>query len=141
MEYLIYRSQALVAPHSAECREIVSTSQRNNARAGLTGFLHAEEGLFVQYLEGPTGPLWELYQRLHHDLRHTDLVLLGHGRAVQRRFQDWSMGYASTNVLTFGDFLEQVSYRKPAEDASGAEALTFLMAASVRVDLGISDAL
>ena len=50
MEYLVYKSRALVAPGSAACRDIVALSQLSNAYLGLTGFLHAEEGLFIQYL-------------------------------------------------------------------------------------------
>ena len=34
MEYLTYKSTALVAPGSAACRDIVTISQRNNAGLG-----------------------------------------------------------------------------------------------------------
>ncbi|SIT06009.1 Sensors of blue-light using FAD [Roseivivax lentus] len=141
MEYLIYRSRALVAPRSAACDSIVVVSQRNNTLLGLTGFLHAEEGLFIQYLEGSPDVLWPLYERLHSDLRHTDLVMLGHGTVGRRRFSDWSMGYSSTNVLVFEDFLGEVSFKKQTEQASCSEALTFLAVAAARLDLGISDPL
>lgn len=141
MDYLLYRSTALVSPGSLECQNIVSASRRNNCEHGLTGFLHAENGLFVQYLEGSPTPLWTLYDRLHLDRRHSDLILLGSGTVSKPRFSAWSMGYSSINVLSFKDFLEEVSFRKPPQDASCAEALTFLMAARIRVDLGISERL
>jgi hypothetical protein len=140
MEYLTYKSMARVAPGSAACRDIVTVSQRNNAGLGLTGFLHAEDGLFIQYLEGPSRPLWTLYERLHLDPRHEDLVLLGHGDARKRRFRDWRLGYSEAGVLSFADFLEEVSVVQPGEQTSGLAAIMFLMAASTRIDLGIADA-
>jgi len=140
MEYLIYKSTALVAPGSAACRDIVTVSQRKNAGLGLTGFLHAEDGLFIQYLEGPPKPLWALYERLHLDRRHEDLVLLGHGDVRKRRFRDWRLGYSEAGVLSFADFLEEVSVVQPGDQTPGLAAIMFLMAASTRIDLGIADA-
>ncbi|MFO7757186.1 MAG: BLUF domain-containing protein [Roseovarius sp.] len=140
MEYLIYESTALVAPGSTACRDIVTVSQRNNARLGLTGFLHAEDGLFIQYLEGPSRPLWALYWRLHLDCRHEDLVLLGHGKLRKPRFKDWRLGYSEVNVGSFADFIEEVSVVQPGDQTPGLAAIMFLMAASTRIDLGIADA-
>lgn len=140
MEYLIYKSTALVAPGSTACRDIVTVSQRKNDGLGLTGFLHAEDGLFIQYLEGPPRPLWALYERLHLDPRHADLVLLGHGGLRKRRFRDWRLGYSEAGVLSFADFLEEVSVVRPGGQTPGLDAIMFLMAASTRIDLGIADA-
>ncbi len=140
MEYLIYKSTAVVAPGSAECRDIVTVSQRANARLGLTGFLHAENGLFIQYLEGASEPLWALYEHLFLDTRHKDLVLLGHGELNRPRFEDWSMGYSDIDVLSFAGFLEEVSFMNRAEHVSGMVEITFLMSASARIDLGMADA-
>ena len=139
MNYLIYKSTALVAPGSAACRDIVTVSQRNNAGLGLTGFLHAEDGLFIQYLEGPAKPLVALYERLHLDRRHEHLVLLGHGKSTKRRFSDWRLGYSEAGVLSFADFLEEVSMLQPDGQTPGLAAIMFLMAASTRIDLGIAD--
>lgn len=139
MEYLIYKSTALVAPGSVACRDILTVSQRKNADLGLTGFLHAEEGLFIQYLEGPPVALWALYQRLHRDPRHRHLVLLGRGELQKRRFMDWRLGYSDLEVLSFSDFLEEVTTAPQDKPASGPDAILFLMAASARIDLGIAD--
>lgn len=137
MEYLIYKSKALVAPNSQECRDIVEVSQHTNARLGLTGFLHAETGRFIQYLEGASEPLWTLYERVIHDARHTDIRLLGRGELGKPRFEDWSMGYSDINVLSFDDFLKEVSFMVRAGEPSGLAAIIFLMSASTRIDLGI----
>ena len=137
MEYLIYKSTALVAPGSAECRDIVSVSQQTNARLGLTGFLHAEQGIFIQYLEGASEPLWALYERLFLDSRHKDLFLLGHGEIGTPRFEDWSMGYSDISVMSFTEFLSEVSFVGRDGQFSGIAAIVFLMSASTRIGLGI----
>ncbi len=139
MEYLVYKSTALVAPGSAECREIVTVSQKTNARCGLTGFLHAEQGLFVQYLEGPSESLWTLYERLFLDVRHENLLLLGHGEIAKPRFEDWSLGYSDINVSSFAEFLDEVSSIKLSRKPSCLEAINFLMSANARIDLEIVD--
>jgi hypothetical protein len=139
MHYFIYTSKALVDPGSQACRDVVSRSQIKNASVGLTGFLHAEDGLFIQYLEGPPKPLWDLYQRIQRDDRHTNVVLLGRGSLDLRRFEDWRMGYSDTHVLSFSEFKKQVSFFEPVEKASKIQALYFLMAACARIDLGIVD--
>jgi len=139
MEYLVYKSTALVAPGSAACRDIVTDSQQTNARLGLTGFLHAENGLFIQYLEGPSEPLWTLYERLFLDVRHEDLLMLGHGEVIKPRFEDWSLGYSDINVLSFANFLKEVSFMKRGEHPSGLAAIIFLMSVNARIDLGIAD--
>lgn len=140
MEYLVYKSTALVAPGSAACDDIVAVSQRSNPHLGLTGFLHAEDGLFIQYLEGAPEQLWALYEHISLDLRHTGLILLGHGALNKPRFVGWSMGFSEINVLSFTGFLEEVSFGKQAEAVSSSEAVIFLMAACARIDLGIVDA-
>ena len=140
MEYLIYKSTALVAPGSEACRDIVGVSQHNNALLGLTGFLHAEDGLFIQYLEGPPRPLWTLYERLHVDPRHENFVLLGKGESRTPRFRGWRLGYSEINVVSFADFIVEVSGVQPGEQPPGLVAIMFLMAACTRIDLGIADA-
>jgi hypothetical protein len=130
----------LVAPSSAACRSIVAVSQRSNAYLGLTGFLHAEDGLFIQYLEGAPEQLWAHYEHISLDLRHTDLLLLGQGELKKPRFEGWSMGYSESNVLSFADFHEEVSLDKQADKVLGSEAIIFLLAACARIDLGIMDA-
>jgi len=105
----------------------------------LTGFLHAEEGLFIQYLEGASEPLWTLYERLFLDVRHENLLLLGHGEVTKPRFEDWSLGYSDINVSSFADFLDEVSFMKRSRQPSCKEAIIFLMSANARIDLEIVD--
>lgn len=52
-------------------REIVSASQRNNSRDGVTGFLIFDKTWFVQILEGDKAQVTETYTRIARDTRHS----------------------------------------------------------------------
>jgi hypothetical protein len=74
-----------------EVRAIVETSSRNNAEAGLSGVLLVNNGVFMQILEGPTGPLEATFERIGADDRHRDLVVVRRTHSPSRLFGDWSM--------------------------------------------------
>ena len=96
IDRLVYRStstrptQALVS-----LAELLGESQRNNARAGLTGALAAHNGKFLQVLEGDPGQLDILQRRLANDPRHRDIVVLDRRPTDTRLFDDWSMASAT----------------------------------------------
>jgi hypothetical protein len=137
MEFLVYRSVPRVAPRSSEARAIVATSVRNNARDGLTGFLHHEPDLFVQYLEGPGGPLAQLWARIAADTRHEAPTIIGKGLIAHRFFADWRMGYSHGDVACFLDFLGEATGKTLLAQASVRETIWFLRGACQRLDLGL----
>lgn len=137
MEFLVYRSVALVAPRSAQSDDIVATAIRNNTRDGLTGFLHHEHELFVQYLEGPSQPLNRLWGRLLADPRHKGAVIVGKGLISNRFFDGWSMGYSHRDVACFLDFLQEATGKSILADVSTRETIWFLRGACQRLDLGL----
>ncbi len=137
MEFLVYRSRALVAPESVESRAILSSSLRNNARHGLTGFLHHEPELFIQYIEGPGESISRLWARLVVDQRHQDPTIIGKGLIGHRFFEDWRMGYSHGDVACFLDFLGDAAGKTLLSEASVTETVWFLRGACQRVDLGL----
>ncbi|SHI44269.1 Sensors of blue-light using FAD [Palleronia salina] len=139
MQYLVYRSTALVAPGAARYASILRSSMRNNARAGLTGYLHYEEGEFLQYVEGPAEPLSALWARLARDPRHRDILLLASGAVTERRFEDWRMGVSDPTVLSLSTFLRDVDHPQGRPGADGAEAIYFLLSVCQRIELGLAD--
>ena len=137
MEFLVYRSRALVAPETVEAGEILATALRNNARYGITGFLHHEPGLFIQYIEGPPESLSRLWARIVVDVRHEDAVVIGRGLISHRFFDDWRMGYSHCDVACFLDFLGEAAGKTLLADASVRETVWFLRGACQRLDLGL----
>lgn len=84
------RTSRILGP--ADIKDILSASQRNNARAGVTGALCLNNGIFLQQLEGDRAAVNVLYHRLLKDTRHRDTAVLDFAEIPHRRFSSWSMG-------------------------------------------------
>ncbi|KQY75392.1 BLUF domain-containing protein [Brevundimonas sp. Root1423] len=92
LERLVYCSTAAVPTDSlVMIADILSVSQRNNDRDGVTGALAISEGWFLQVLEGRPDALDALLRRLETDRRHKDLIVLARSRVAARLFGSWSM--------------------------------------------------
>ncbi|MEM9474657.1 MAG: BLUF domain-containing protein [Pseudomonadota bacterium] len=99
LSFVLYRSKAHTSASPADVSDIVTTSLHLNAREGLTGFLHFDRGFFLQYLEGPPGPLARKIARIHKDRRHDEFTILADGDIDERFFPDWDMGQISKDLL------------------------------------------
>ena len=73
-------------------REILSVSQKNNAKDGITGYLIFDRDWFVQILEGDPEKVRSTYERLQTDPRHGQVTLVESRKATTRNFGAWSMG-------------------------------------------------
>jgi len=91
---LIYHSQFLPvgAGPSSTIRAILRTSESNNFRDDVTGFLIFDKSTFVQILEGDRNAVLETYERIGRDPRHMNLTLIAARDVEARAFADWSMG-------------------------------------------------
>lgn len=106
LTYLLYQSQANDEITPEEIDRIYERSRINNAKAGLTGFLLYEQGVFLQYLEGPRRQLYECVARISGDTRHTDLQVISDGRPRQRYFPAWDMGTLDPAATSLAEFCE-----------------------------------
>ncbi|GJE35944.1 hypothetical protein LDDCCGHA_6165 [Methylobacterium oxalidis] len=75
-------------------REILSVSQRNNSRDGITGFLIFDKTHFVQILEGDRAKVTETYTRIARDSRHSAAAIINVRDVEARLFPNWTMGGA-----------------------------------------------
>lgn len=75
-------------------REILSASQRNNSRDGITGFLIFDKTWFVQILEGERAKVSKTYTRIARDERHSAATIVNARDVPARLFPDWTMGGA-----------------------------------------------
>jgi len=89
---LIYASRSARVLGPADIKDILGASQRNNTRAGITGALCLNNGIFLQLLEGDRTAVNSLYHRLLKDGRHRDTAILDLSEIPHRRFTGWSMG-------------------------------------------------
>lgn len=93
MKCVTYSSYATAGVQPSDLEAILATSQRNNARDGLTGVLMFNGAIFVQTIEGPAAVVDGLMARIGDDQRHCEIEVRD-SRTIRRRiFPDWSMGY------------------------------------------------
>ena len=88
------RTSRLLGP--SDIKDILSASQRNNMRLGVTGALCLNNGIFLQRLEGDSASVNVLYHRIFLDPRHKDSAILDFAEIPCRRFSNWSMGLISS---------------------------------------------
>lgn len=95
LHHLIYESQATQPFTETELADLLHQARETNGAKGLTGLLlYAQDGRFVQVLEGNVDEVYELYfMHISRDPRHHHLTLLADGRLNHRRFADWRMGF------------------------------------------------
>ena len=99
MHRLIYVSRSTVR-FPPDLTVILESSQRNNAKSGITGALCFLDGTYCQYLEGDRTALEDLYRILLLDQRHKDVMLIESCSITNRLFTTWSMALVSWNKQT-----------------------------------------
>jgi len=105
LEYLLYASR-LNHPLGYEAlKELLEVSQRNNATADLSGFLHIEGRVVLQYLEGPADALRKTVERIQRDPRHNEYAVLAEGPLERRYFEGWKMALVESTTLSLFDLM------------------------------------
>lgn len=89
---LTYASRSVGSLAASDVKDIVRSSQRNNAPLGVTGALLLANGIFLQCLEGDHLAVNALYHRILLDPRHREPAILSFGEIDQRLHGGWSMG-------------------------------------------------
>jgi hypothetical protein len=88
---LTFVSRAPLPLGEIDLAAIRASSQRHNARLGLTGLMIYREGRFFATLEGPERALLRRMEVIITDPRHVDLRILNERRITARRFENWSL--------------------------------------------------
>lgn len=136
--FFLYRSIARLPDGERGLRAVLDEARERNRRLELTGYLHLEDGIFFQWLEGPPGPLAEVAAMIERDPRHRDLRYLSRGMQPARRFDGWRMGFGVSEPGTLFQWVadQRVS---PLHDEQFAQAiLGFFASDDVR---GVAEAL
>ncbi len=76
-----------------DIEQLLFQIREKNKRLAITGILLLIQGKFVQYIEGQAAEIDKVYEKIKHDSRHNELVLLDSGDLDKRQFKDWSMAY------------------------------------------------
>jgi len=93
---LIYASRSAGVLTPIDVKDIVRSSQRYNAKLGVTGALMLSNGIFLQCLEGDHLTVNALYHRILLDARHREPAILAYNEIEHRLYGVWSMGLVTT---------------------------------------------
>lgn len=90
---LIYSSLSEAHNDTDNVRDILVSSERNNAATSVTGLLLFDGERYIQILEGQSEDVESLFVTISDDPRHTNLELLHKGPIAGRSFETWRMAY------------------------------------------------
>lgn len=124
--YWLYLSNALSQPRSIDDALIYLQSLNRNPHQGITGYLHREEGLYAQYVEGPQDGIEQLKHAICTDGRHRNIRVLAEGPLKERRFCDWDMAFSTSELSSFRVFQRQFSREEDLQRASAEDIMKFM---------------
>ncbi len=123
---ILYCSVAAQQIDEELASDLLATARRNNIRLGITGHLMADDGLFVQYLEGPTAAVSAVFAKISDDRRHRCVTLLhAQDRLAQRVYPEWTMGFGRVSRESLLGVVDAATQAAP-RDSHWAQALPVL---------------
>jgi hypothetical protein len=93
-----------------ELQDILKISRKRNEASGITGMLLYLDPFFMQVLEGEDSVLVQLFERIKKDPRHHKTSPIYKESIQDRRFKNWTMGFAQINgenIEGFSDALQK----------------------------------
>jgi hypothetical protein len=134
--HLLYTSESNLSGSFEELgralNDILSQSQFNNEKGGLTGALIFTGGLFAQILEGPAQRVEETFQAICRDTRHRNVRVLLRDACEHHTFADWSMGFV---MLDGSDDLAMLSRAHQGDIPAGWTGLGHEIKTIIRTNL------
>ena len=82
---------------------IFDSSQNNNPEKDITGCLLIGSNSYLQFLEGPSLAVEELYSKIKVDSRHKNVKKLHDQSIDEKLFSSWSMKFAPFNNLEWSN--------------------------------------
>ena len=82
----------------SDLAELSDECTQGNLEHGITGVLMVSGEVFFQVLEGAPDKVDLIYEKIRHDPRHRDVVMLADESANERLFPDWTMQMVSLDV-------------------------------------------
>jgi uncharacterized membrane protein len=104
LQALLYRSEALSPESRVKERQFLAMARQDNAQNSITGFLHRENDIYYQWLEGPELDVAALFDKIAKDDRHQNVEVLSRHPILTRNFPSWTMAYASATQCSLFDW-------------------------------------
>ncbi|MEO7050811.1 MAG: BLUF domain-containing protein [Rhodanobacter sp.] len=94
LKAVVYRSQAAYPMGVRDLDQLLAGARAFNEKAGISGALLHDQGVFLQYIEGPRESVDRVYARIHRSHQHEQLVELMCQPIDTRQFSRWHMAFA-----------------------------------------------
>ena len=102
LKQVIYVSEKTDSSDSS-LTKIFDISEKNNPEKGISGCLLIGSNSYLQFLEGPSEAVEELYSKIKTDSRHTNVKKLHDQRIEEKLFSSWSMKFAPFDNLEWSN--------------------------------------
>lgn len=88
---IIYVSSMIRIYEKEEIIDLCKKFSENNIQYDITGVLFYNDGNIIQYLEGPSDNMNQLFANICEDSRHKGIITLVQNNIKERNFKEWSM--------------------------------------------------
>ena len=105
LNYILYASQLTHPLTHLGLAGLLKECETNNDKNDITGFLHIEDDIVLQYLEGPSEMLFASIEKIRADARHHHFEILDQGVLQTRFFEGWQMALVENTTLSLFDLL------------------------------------
>jgi hypothetical protein len=90
---LIYYSISEVEISEEVISTILLQARTYNASKNITGCLFFHDKVFLQLLEGEEDKVYNLYNKIKNDKRHSNITVVFEEEIKERKFPQWSMAF------------------------------------------------
>ena len=98
IHHILYTSTLSSSTPVTAVAAVLGSARRHNQQSGITGILVFDGINFCQYLEGGAEAIALCTERIRRDARHGNFHMLHQGENPARRFERFSLGYATTDT-------------------------------------------
>jgi len=123
---MLYRSISLLTPRDRKFRLLLDQARLRNANMDITGYLHWEDGMFHQWIEGPAAELQIVERFILASVSHKDVTVLSRNTAKSRQFARWSMALGVSDEASLFSFVAAHGTATIDQDEYAASVLAFM---------------
>lgn len=106
-------------------RYIVKRARERNAEIGISGQLHFESGMFLQWIEGTQENVEKVFRYIKRDPHHSGVQVVYEGPIRNRFFGGWDMAFSSNDSLQSFLQTNRLSLENP-DSSTVSQLISFL---------------
>lgn len=127
---LFYRSETTLQPKDPKLKAILAQARHRDGNMDITGYLHWEDGIFHQWIEGPEAELQIIEGYIYDSKSYYGLTILGRNVVPTRQFPDWDMALGLSEKNSLFSFIAAHEARTADHREYAKAVLAFMHAQS-----------